>query len=70
MSAWELYDDGFGEFRMVMEALVQFYGKKVTYLRTVFEFNVLVHEFSQAIGVDIRTLSTIDPRKKQTSSSG
>jgi len=57
LSAWELYDDGFGEFRMVMEALVQFYGKKVAYLRTVFEFNVLVHEFSQAVGVDITTFN-------------
>ena len=53
LSSWELYDDGFGEFRMVMEALVQFYGKKVSYLRTVFEFNVLIHEFSQAIGVEL-----------------
>jgi outer membrane protein TolC len=56
MSAWELYDDGFGEFRMVMEALIQFYGKKVAYLRAVFEHNVLVHEFSQAVGTDITAL--------------
>jgi outer membrane protein TolC len=56
MSAWELYDDGFGEFRMVMEALIQFYGKKVAYLRAVFEHNVLVHEFSQAVGTDITAI--------------
>jgi outer membrane protein TolC len=56
LSAWELYEDGFGDFRMVMEALVQFYGKKVAYLKTVFDHNVTVVELSQAIGVEVTSL--------------
>jgi outer membrane protein TolC len=56
LSAWELYEDGFGDFRMVMEALVQFYGKKVAYLKTVFQHNVTVAELSQAIGVEVTSL--------------
>lgn len=66
LSAWELYDDGFGDFRMVMEALVQFYGKKVAYLRTVFEHNVAVAEFSRALGADVTTLAAQAPRSTST----
>ena len=52
-ASWDLYDSGFGSFQEVMDALVQFYGRKVGYLRTVHEHNLLVHELSRAIGEDI-----------------
>lgn len=57
MANWDLYDDGFGEFRDVMDALVQFYSKKVAYLQVVYEHNVLIYELSRAVGADITELS-------------
>ncbi|MFT7579218.1 MAG: outer membrane protein TolC [Myxococcota bacterium] len=56
-ATWDTYDAGFGNFRDVMDALVQFYSKKLGYLQHVFEHNVLVHALSQAIGVDATTLT-------------
>ncbi len=53
MANWDLYDDGFGEFRDVMDALVQFYSKKVAYLQVVYEHNVLIYDLSRAVGADI-----------------
>lgn len=55
-ATWDLYDTGFGTFKDVMDALVQFYGKKVGYLRMVHEHNVLVHDLSRAIGHDVLAL--------------
>ena len=40
-----------------MDALVQFYGKKLGYLKSVHEHNVLVFNLSRAVGIDIRTLT-------------
>lgn len=60
---WDLYDAGFGNFRDVMDALVQFYSKKAGYLQQVHEFNLLVFKLSQAIGVDITTLTTAEADK-------
>jgi multidrug efflux system outer membrane protein len=57
MASWDLYDDGFGEFRTVMEALVQFYSKQVAFLKMVFEHNVLAIKLSQAVGADITIMS-------------
>jgi outer membrane protein TolC len=54
---WDLYEDGFGEFRDVMDSLVQFYGKKVAYLQIVHDHNLLVYDLSRAIGADITTLT-------------
>jgi len=55
-ATWDTYDAGFGSFRDVMDALVQFYQKKFGYLKLVFEHNLLTWRLSQAIGADIRTL--------------
>jgi outer membrane protein TolC len=54
-ASWDLYDAGFGNFRDVMDALVQFYSKKVGYLKVVHEHNLLIVELSRAIGHDITT---------------
>jgi outer membrane protein TolC len=54
-AAWDTYDAGFGSFRDVMDALVQFYQKKFGYLKLVFDFNVACWKLSQAVGFDIRT---------------
>lgn len=52
-ATWDAYDAGFGSFRDVMDALVQFYTKKFSYLQAVYEHNVLVVELSRAIGWDL-----------------
>lgn len=52
-SAWDVYDAGFGEFRNVMDALVQFYGKRLAYLQVVYEHNVLIATLSRTVGEDI-----------------
>ncbi|PKN58557.1 MAG: hypothetical protein CVU56_05175 [Deltaproteobacteria bacterium HGW-Deltaproteobacteria-14] len=52
-ATWDTYDAGFGNFRDVMDALVQFYSKKFGYLQMVYEHNLLVLELSRAIGYDI-----------------
>jgi len=52
-AAWDVYDGGFGNFRDVMDALVQYYGKRVAYLQSIYEHNLLVVEMSRAIGKDI-----------------
>jgi len=52
-ATWDTYDAGFGSFRDVMDALVQFYSKKFGYLQMVYEHNLLVLELSRAIGYDI-----------------
>ena len=57
-ASWDLYDTGFGAFKDVMDALVQFYGKKVGYLKTVHEHNLLVVRLSRAIGQDLTRVST------------
>ncbi len=57
-AVWDLYDAGFGSFRDVMDALVQFYGKKLGYLKAVHEHNILVYKLSRAVGVDVRSLPT------------
>ncbi|MEC9071071.1 MAG: TolC family protein, partial [Myxococcota bacterium] len=59
-ASWDLYDSGFGSFKEVMDALVQFYGKRVGYLRTVHEHNLLVHELSRAIGENIIREPAVD----------
>ncbi len=60
-ATWDTYDAGFGSFRDVMDALVQFYEKKFGYLRLVFEHNLLTWRLSQAIGTDIRMLTAAPP---------
>ncbi len=55
-ATWDTYDAGFGSFRDVMDALVQFYGKRVGYLQAVFAHNITVWELSRAVGTDITTL--------------
>ncbi|MEZ4268341.1 MAG: TolC family protein [Myxococcota bacterium] len=52
-ATWDLYDGGFGTFRDVMDALVQFYTKKLGYLQAVHEHDILVFELSRTIGADI-----------------
>ncbi len=52
-ASWDLYDAGFGNFRDVMDALVQFYTKKLGYLQAVHEHDILVFELSRTIGADI-----------------
>jgi multidrug efflux system outer membrane protein len=52
-ATWDLYDGGFGSFRDVMDALVQFYTKKLGYLQAVHEHDILVFELSRAVGADI-----------------
>ncbi len=58
-ATWDGYDAGFGSFKEVMDALVQYYGKRVGYLRAVYEHNVLVVELSRAVGRDITTLPAL-----------
>lgn len=60
-ATWDTYDAGFGSFRDVMDALVQFYQKKFGYLQLVFEHNVLTWRLSQAIGEDVRALGAAAP---------
>lgn len=52
-ATWDLYDGGFGTFRDVMDALVQFYTKKLGYLQAVHEHDILVFELSRTIGADV-----------------
>ena len=52
-ATWDTYDAGFGSFRDVMDALVQFYAKKFGYLQMVYDHNLLVLELSRAIGYDV-----------------
>lgn len=56
-ATWDTYDAGFGNFKDVMDALVQFYQKKFSYLKLILDHNVACWKLSQAVGVDIRTLS-------------
>jgi outer membrane protein TolC len=57
-ATWDTYDAGFGSFRDVMDALVQFYEKKFGYLKLVFEHNLVTWRLSQAVGLDIRGLTS------------
>jgi len=52
-ATWDTYDAGFGSFRDVMDALVQFYQKRFGYLQLVFEHNILIWKLSQAVGTDV-----------------
>lgn len=60
-ATWDTYDAGFGSFRDVMDALVQFYQQKFGYLKLVFDHNLVSWKLSQAIGVDVRTLGQATP---------
>ncbi|MCC6624787.1 MAG: TolC family protein [Deltaproteobacteria bacterium] len=51
-ATWDTYEAGFGSFRDVMDALVQFYQKRFGYLQLVFEHNILIWKLNQAIGAD------------------
>jgi outer membrane protein TolC len=51
-TTWEVYEEGFGSFRDVMDALVQFYAQKLGYLQAVHSHNLLVWELGQLIGAD------------------
>lgn len=62
MSNWDLYEDGFGSFRDVMDALVQFYGKKIAYLKTIHDYNILVYELSRAVGKDLVQAAAVQER--------
>jgi outer membrane protein, multidrug efflux system len=55
-AAWDTHDAGFGSFRNVMDALLQFYGKRLAHLKAVHEYNIMVHELSRAVGVDVTSL--------------
>ena len=55
-SNWDLYEDGFGDFNDVMDSLQQFYTKRVAYLRSIHDHNVLVYDLSRAVGQDITRL--------------
>jgi multidrug efflux system outer membrane protein len=56
-AAWDTHDAGFGSFRNVMDALLQFYGKRLAHLKAVHEYNIMIHELSRAVGVDVTTLT-------------
>jgi len=58
-ATWDTYDAGFGSFRDVMDALVQFYQKKFGYLKLVFDHNLVTWRLSQAIGADVRTFGKV-----------
>lgn len=55
-AAWDTHDAGFGSFRNVMDALLQFYGKRLAHLKAVHEYNIMVHELSRAVGFDVTSL--------------
>ncbi len=55
-ATWDTYESGFGSFRDVMDALVQFYEKRLGYLQVVHAHNLAVFRLSQAVGVDIRAI--------------
>ena len=55
-ATWDTYESGFGTFRDVMDALVQFYEKRLGYLQVVHAHNLAIFRLSQAVGVDIRAL--------------
>ncbi len=65
MANWDLYDEGFGNFRDVMDALVQFYAKKFAYLQTIHDHNVLIYELSRALGHDIVKAAETSPASKK-----
>lgn len=60
-ATWDTYEGGFGNFRDVMDALVQFYEKRLGYLQVVYNHNLAVFRLSQALGVDIRDLKSEAP---------
>jgi len=55
-ATWDTYESGFGNFRDVMDALVQFYQKRLGYLQVVYNHNLALFKLSQAIGADVRAL--------------
>jgi outer membrane protein TolC len=55
-ATWDTYESGFGSFRDVMDALVQFYEKRLGYLQVVHAHNLAVFRLSQAVGVDVRLI--------------
>lgn len=55
-AAWDTHDAGFGSFRNVMDALLQHYSKRLAHLQAVHEYNIMVHELSRAVGMDVATL--------------
>ncbi|MGM0577088.1 MAG: TolC family protein [Myxococcota bacterium] len=63
-ATWDLYDTGFGSFKEVMDALVQFYSKKLGYLQVVHDYNLLVVELSRTIGADA---TRMEPRPGEQS---
>ncbi len=62
-AAWDTHDAGFGSFRNVMDALLQFYGKRLAHLKAVHEYNIMVHELSRAVGADVTQLSAASKKK-------
>lgn len=55
-ATWDAYDTGFGGFKDMMDALIQFYQKKIGYLQAVFDYNMAIASLSRALGMDITTL--------------
>ena len=52
-ATWDLYDGGFGVFKDVMDALVQYYGKRLNHLQLLQQHNLLFVELSRAVGQDV-----------------
>jgi outer membrane protein TolC len=52
-AVWDTYEAGFSHFRDVMDALVQFYEKRIGYLQVVYQHNLAAFRLSQALGVDV-----------------
>jgi multidrug efflux system outer membrane protein len=60
-ATWDTYESGFGTFRDVMDALVQFYEKRIGHLQVVYNHNLALWRLSQAIGADVRALRPAAP---------
>ncbi len=58
-ATWDTYESGFGTFRDVMDALVQFYEKRIGHLQVVYNHNLALWRLSQAIGADVRALRPV-----------
>ena len=50
MAKSDLYDAGFGNVKEVTDALVEFYKRKLGYLKAAYDYNDAVARLSKAVG--------------------
>jgi outer membrane protein TolC len=57
----DLYDAGFAELQDVVDALLEFYKRKLGYMEAIYNFNIATAELSRRVGVDVTTLTAEAP---------